>query len=70
MKALESPYVSEHLHEWIDLIFGYKQRGKPAEEACNIYPACSYEVGNISNMTEIVTNGVYNAKIEKSICKY
>lgn len=33
--ALESNYVSSHLHEWIDLIFGYKQRGDEALKADN-----------------------------------
>src|SRR3990167_2120414 len=42
-QALESDYVSLHLHEWIDLIFGYKQRGKEAEDAFNVFYYLTYE---------------------------
>ncbi|XP_034144562.1 neurobeachin-like protein 2 isoform X2 [Esox lucius] len=55
-KALECEHVSSHLHEWIDLIFGFKQRGEEAVEALNVFYYCTYEgavdLDAIANETE------------------
>lgn len=40
--ALESDFCSTNLSKWIDLIFGYKQRGPDAEKANNIFYHLSY----------------------------
>lgn len=41
--CLESDYVSRNLHNWIDLIFGSKQRGKEAEKSLNTFYYMTYE---------------------------
>ena len=40
---LESEKISLNIKNWIDLIFGYKNRGKEAENSYNIFTEASYE---------------------------
>eukprot|EP00037_Helgoeca_nana_P008461 m.75409 g.75409 ORF g.75409 m.75409 type:complete len:965 (+) comp18956_c0_seq1:4339-7233(+) len=42
-QALECDHVSNNIHHWIDLIFGYKQRGPEAVTADNVFYYITYE---------------------------
>ncbi|KAG7271513.1 hypothetical protein CRUP_007502, partial [Coryphaenoides rupestris] len=75
-QALECDYVSAHLHEWIDLIFGYKQQGPPAVEAVNVFHHLFYEgqvdIYNINDpLKETATIGFINnfGQIPKQLFK-
>ena len=41
-QAMESTHVTQAIQAWIDLVFGYKQKGKQAIDAINVFhPAVS-----------------------------
>jgi hypothetical protein len=54
-KAMESQYVSLQINNWIDLIYGYKQKGIEAEKAYNVLrDVCSnFNPKNYKDKSEI-----------------
>ncbi|KAM7016761.1 WD repeat- and FYVE domain-containing protein 4 [Passerculus sandwichensis] len=57
-QALESDYVSAHLHRWIDLIFGHKQHGSAAVEAVNTYHPYFYgDKTDLNNIKDPLIKG-------------
>jgi len=64
--ALESEYVSSKLHQWIDLIFGFKQRGEEADKANNIFHRLTYEGAvDIKSITDPDERAVIEAQIRE-----
>lgn len=53
-QALESDFVSSHLHLWIDLIFGYRQQGPAAVESINTFHPYFYAGRHQKNLTDPV----------------
>ena len=53
-ESLEGEHVSEHLHSWLDLIFGVQQRGSKAKEAVNVFYYLTYEgAADLDDITDL-----------------
>ncbi|KAJ6218130.1 hypothetical protein RDWZM_009287 [Blomia tropicalis] len=53
-QALESNYVTQHLNQWIDLIFGFQQSGKAAIDACNVFHPATHFSSDLSKIEDEV----------------
>jgi hypothetical protein len=73
--ALENDEVSSKINNWIDLIFGYKSKGKEAENANNLFTASSYQEDidlkkskNKENLLRLVEFGLIPTQIITKEC--
>ena len=73
--VLESEKLSKNIQNWIDLIFGYKARGKEAEIAHNLFTEASYQesidiqkVENKESMLRQVEFGLIPTQILNKEC--
>ncbi|KAH7647527.1 hypothetical protein FG379_000610 [Cryptosporidium bovis] len=65
--SLEGRVVSKTINEWIDLIFGYKQRGKEAAKHNNLFHPITYINSSIYLQKKSPINSIFNCGVENDL---
>ncbi|XP_032666117.1 lysosomal-trafficking regulator isoform X3 [Odontomachus brunneus] len=61
--ALETDIVREVLPYWIDLVFGFKQTGRPAVEAINVFHPATYYGFNVEQIVDPVARQAWETMV-------
>ena len=61
-RIFENEKISSNLNNWVDIIFGYKAKGKDAENAKNLYTEASYQES--VNLDKIEEKSSYLRSVE------
>ena len=63
---MESDFVDSNLNAWIDIIFGYKQRGEEAKKSYNMFLPLTYE----TNVPKCYKNEEEKLSVETQIYQF